>query len=467
MRRIVSVPSLAAFIFGCSLEAQIQPQVTPPALAQFSASIENLARASSPAVVQISVRGRAPMAESGMGRAGFVADQQATGSGAIVDPEGYIVTNAHLVIDARHIDVSVIDGGQPVQDTRHRHYAAAIVGLDRETDLAVLKIEAQGLPTLAFLDDSAPVKQGQLVVALGSPLGLGNSLTVGFVSAPVRRLNPDDPTSYIQTDAPINPGNSGGPLLDAAGRIAGINTMILSQSGGSEGVGFAIPSSIVKRTYRGLRRDGRIRRGTIGVIPQDLTPTLASALGLDRAGGVILSDVVPQGAAETAGLEPGDLVLAVDNQPIDHSHQLMAMVSQHVFGEEIALDIERGKERFKKTVAILPRPRSPEDLEELASRDARLVRRLGVLALTLDEKVAPILPDLRRLYGVVVAGVPAEFAGLNPGLVAGDVIYELNGSRADSLEALLTALDGKKAGDPIALLVERAGQLTYVSFELE
>jgi serine protease Do len=454
-------------MFGHSLDAQIRPQDAPRTLAQFSASIEELARASSPAVVQISVRGRAPLAEGGMQRAGFVADQQATGSGVIVDPDGYIVTNAHVVIDARHIDVSVIDGGQSDQLVRHKHFPAATVGLDRETDLAVLKIEAQGLPTLSFLDDSESLKQGQLVIALGSPLGLDNSLTVGFVSAPVRRLSPDNPTFYIQTDAPINPGNSGGPLLDTAGRVAGINTMIMSQSGGSEGVGFAIPSNIVKRTYQGLRKDGRIRRGTIGVIPQDITPTLASALGLDRDSGVILSDIVPQGAAETAGLEPGDIVLAVDGKPIDRSHQLMAVVSQHVFGEEITIDIERGKERFKKTVAILARPRLPEDLEELASRDAHLVRRLGVLALTLDEKVTPILPDVRRLYGVAVAGVPAEFVGLNPGLIAGDVIYELNGSRMGTFEALLAALDGKKTGDPIALLVERSGQLIYVSFELE
>jgi membrane-associated protease RseP (regulator of RpoE activity) len=145
----------------------------------------------------------------------------------------------------------------------------------------------------------------------------------------------------------------------------------------------------------------------------------------------------------------------------------MAVVFQHVFGEEITLDVQRGKERLQKTVAVLARPRSPEDLEELASRDAHLIRRLGVLALTLDERVTPILPDLRRLSGVVVAAIPAEFAGLNPGLIAGDAIYELNGSRIGALEELRTALDAKKAGDPIALLIERSGQLVYVSFELE
>jgi serine protease Do len=458
---------LAAVIFGHSLDAQSRPQGNAGTLAQFSASIEDLARAASPAVVQITVRGRAPFAEGGMQRAGFVADQQVTGSGVIVDPDGYIVTNAHVVIDARHIDVSVLDVRESDRFARHTHFPATTVGLDRETDLAVLKIEATGLPALSFLDDSESLKQGQLVIALGSPLGLDNSLTVGFVSAPLRHLSPDSPTFYIQTDAPINPGNSGSPLLDAAGHVAGINTMIMSQSGGSEGVGFAIPGDIVKRVYLGLRKEGRIRRGMIGVIPQDITPTLGSALRLDRDTGVILSDIVPEGAADTAGLRSGDIVIAADGKPLGHAYELMAAVSRHVSGEEITLEIQRGKERFKKIVAVLARPGSPVDLEELASRDAHLVRRLGVLALTLDEKVTPILQDLRRLYGVAVAGVPAEFAGLNPGLAAGDVIYELNGSRMDTLEALLTALDGKKAGDPIALLVERSGQLTYVAFELE
>ena len=194
---------------------------------------------------------------------------------------------------------------------------------------------------------------------------------------------------------------------------------------------------------------------------------MASALGLDRDSGIILSDIVPHGAAEASGLEPGDIVLAVDGKPIDQSRQLMTVVFQHVFGEEITLDVQRGKERLQKTVAVLARPRSPEDLEELASRDAPLIRRLGVLALTLDERVTPILPDLRRLSGVVVAAIPAEFAGLNPGLIAGDAIYELNGSRIGTLEELRTALDAKKTGDPIALLIERSGQLVYVSFELE
>jgi serine protease Do len=467
MLTIRRVALSAVALFCGAIHAQPQSRPRSPSLSEFSASIEGIAQASSPAVVKITVRGRAPLDEGGVQRTGFIADERSTGSGVIVSTDGFIVTNAHVVTNARQIDISVMEPGPSGQPPKHKHLPAATIGIDEETDLAVVKIEAVNLPTLIFADDSETLKQGQLVLALGSPLGLDNSLTVGFISAPVRYLDPEKPNFYIQTDAPINPGNSGGPLLDISGKVVGINTMIVSESGGSEGLGFAIPSGIVRRTYQGLRKDGHIRRGAIGVVPQDIDSTLAAALGLERDSGVILSDVTPQGAAEAAGLQPGDIVLAVDEMPMEHARDLAGTVFQHVFGDQITVDVLRGKERFQKSVAVLARPRSPVDLEGLASRDAQLIRRLGVLALTLDEKVTPILPDLRRLSGVVVAAVPAEFVGFNPGLIAGDVIYEFNGSRIASLEELRASLDGKKPGAPIALLVERSGQLLYVASELQ
>ncbi len=435
-------------------------------LADFSTAMEDLARSASPAVVQILVQTLAPLGNGESQRAGFVLEQEATGSGVIVDPDGYIVTNAHVVRNARRIDVKILRSDEKAPEPHAHLIPAKLIGLDRQVDIAVVKIEAHNLPTLSFLD-SDNLRQGQLVLALGSPLGLQNSLTHGVVSATSRQLDPESPMVYIQTDAPINPGNSGGPLLDIEGRVAGINTMIFSQSGGNEGIGFAIPANLAKDVYQRLRKDGRVRRGAIGVIPETITPTLGAALGLDRDSGVILSDVAPESAAEAAGLETGDVVLSVDGKHMREARDLVLAVFQRAPGDQLTMEIQRGKERMSMTVAVLERKNQPSQLEDLVNYDDALVRRLGILAMTVDEKVTPILPNLRRLSGVAVAAVPAEFAGLNPGLLAGDVIYELNNRRIGSLDELRDALKDKKSGDAIALLVERNGQLIYVAAALE
>jgi serine protease Do len=399
-------------------------------------------------------------------RAGFFAKQSVTGSGVIVDAAGYIITNAHVVEGSRDIDVSVADTSDPAKKDAHKHFTGRIIGTDKETDLALVKIDADRLPTLSFRD-SDKLRQGQIVFALGSPLGLENTLTVGYVSATSRQLKPEQPIAYIQTDAPINPGNSGGPLLDLDGKIAGINTMIISQSGGSEGIGFAIPSNLAKRVYEQLRKEGHVHRGTIGVVAQDINPLMSQVLGLNRHPGVILSDVMPHGAAEAAGIEPGDVVLAIGGKPVTDARQVQAEVVQHTIGDTVTLNIQRGSEIMQKNVAVLERPNSPFALSDLVNGESNLVRRLGILALTLDEKVTPVMHETRRLYGVVVAAIPAEFAALNPGLKVGDVIYELNKTRVHSLEELRTALSGLKAGDPVVLLTERDGTLGYGAFTLE
>jgi serine protease Do len=439
---------------------------TTAALVELSSSIEDLAAAASPAVVRINVRVRAPLEGDTSDHAGFVSNQDVTGSGVIVDSDGYIVTNSHVVAGAHRIDVSVMSMGGADRIDDHTHYPAKILGVDRETDLALLKIDAHSLPTLAFFD-SEQLKQGQLVVALGSPLGLENSLTVGYVSAPMRHLNADRPMYYVQTDAAINPGNSGGPLLDIQSRIVGINTLIFTQSGGSEGIGFAIPSNVVQRVYKQLRSDGRIRRGVIGVVPQEITPVLSAALGIPHHSGVILSDVTPGSAAEAADLHTGDVIRAVDGKPLRDTLQLSTAIFQHAIGDQVALDIERGSKKIQTKVAVLEGPKSSASLTELADGDENLIRQLGILALPLDEKVTGMLPQLRRLSGVVVAAIPAEFAGANPGLLTGDVIYELNGMRLYSLDDLRAALAMKRVHDPVVLLVERKEQLRYVTFEIE
>ena len=434
-------------------------------LTDYSAAMENLAESASPAVVQILVRTLAPVGRESSDRAGFVSEQEATGSGVIVDPDGYIVTNAHVVRNAHRIEVKILRSDEKGEEPHGHLVPAKLIGLDRQVDIAEVKIEGKNLPVLSFAN-SDNLRQGQLVLAVGSPLGLQNSLTHGVLSATLRQLEPESPMVYIQTDAPINPGNSGGPLLDTEGRVAGINTMIYSQSGGNEGLGFAIPANLVKDVYERLRKDGRVRRGSIGVIAETITPTLASALGLDRDSGIILSDVIPDSAADTAGLEPGDVVLSIGGKPMREARDLILAVFQRVPGEQVTIEIQRGKERMSKTVAVLERKSEPSQMEDLAN-SATLVRQLGILAVTVDEKVTAILPELRRLSGVAVAAVPAEYAGLNPGLVAGDVIYSLNTRRVASLDELQDALKDKKSGDPIALLVERLGQLIYVTAAVE
>ena len=435
-------------------------------LAAFSSAVEELCDSASPAVVRIEARSRALVTDEDERHAGVFAKQSASGSGVIVDAAGYIITNAHVVAGSKDIDISVADTSDPSRKDAHKHFAARIIGTDKEIDLAVLKIDAENLPALTFRD-SDKLKQGQIVFALGSPLGLEDTLTVGFVSATSRRLKPDHAASYIQTDAPINPGNSGGPLLDTDGKIAGINTMILSQSGGSEGIGFAIPGNVARRAYEQIRTEGHVHHGTIGVVAQDINPLMSQALSLNHHPGVILSDVVPEGAAEAAGLEPGDIVLAIEGRPVSEAHQVEAEVVQRTIGDTINLDILRGSEKLQKTVAIQERPNSPIALADLVNGQSNLVRELGILAMTLDEKVTPNLPETRRLYGVVVAAIPAEFSALNPGLNPGDVIYAVNKTKIESLEELRTALASLKPGDPIALLTEHDKTLGYVSFTLE
>ena len=367
---------VGVFVFAFALAAQAQPAKRPArALSEFSSAITELAAGASPAVVQITVRARVSLDAADKGRAGFVAEEHATGSGVIIDASGFIVTNAHVVGGARNIDVAVLDPGEAGPNGKHKHYTAKVIGTDRETDLAVLKIDADKLPVISFYN-SDELRQGQIVLALGSPLGLENSLTVGFVSSPHRHLNEQDPMYYIQTDAAINPGNSGGPLLDIEGRIVGINTLIFSRSGGSEGIGFAIPSNLVRQVYQQLRADGRIRRGAIGVLSEDITPVLAKALGLNQEMGVILSDVFPHSSAEAAELQPGDIVLLLNGKPVYAAHELIGAIFERAVGETVTLVVQRGAERMEKKVAVMERANSPAGLAELASANAHLVREL-------------------------------------------------------------------------------------------
>ncbi|MCI0422915.1 MAG: trypsin-like peptidase domain-containing protein, partial [Acidobacteria bacterium] len=286
-------------------------------LAELSQSIEELSNRVCPAVVQVFSSGFRVNPEDGPSDPGLISKSRSVGSGVVLDSEGYIVTSAHVVEGAAAVEVllpALLQAGSPKQSIlkgRGKRFSAEVIGIDAETDLAVLKISQRSLPFLA-LGDSDQVRQGQLVLAFGSPLGLENSVTMGVVSATARQLRVEDPMIYIQTDTPINPGNSGGPLVDLQGRVVGINTFILSRSGGSEGIGFAAPGNIVRNVFEQIRKAGRVRRGTIGVYAQTISPELAQGLNLPNDWGVILGDVFPGGPADGAGLKEGDVILTLN-----------------------------------------------------------------------------------------------------------------------------------------------------------
>ncbi|HSB60066.1 MAG TPA: trypsin-like peptidase domain-containing protein, partial [Vicinamibacteria bacterium] len=404
-------------------------------------------------------------------RGGALAKQRASGSGVILDPSGYVVTNNHVVQGARRIQVALSVRARPagegsVLGPRGRTLGAQLVGADPDTDLAVLKVEASALPALV-LGDSEALRQGQVVLAFGAPLGLENSASMGVVSAAARQLEPESPMIYVQTDAPINPGNSGGPLVDVEGRVVGINTMMFSQGGGNEGLGFAVPSNIVRNVFEQIRTTGRVRRGSIGARAQTVTPTLAAGLGLARSEGVVVSDLDRSGGAARGGLELGDVIVALDGKRMENGRQLEVNLYRRAPGELVTLDVVRGDRTLKLSVPVSERPRDPDVLRQLVNPEANLVRPLGLLVLDLDETLMRLLPPTRARAGVVVAVNTGEGPLWPEAPQPGDVVYSLNKELVQSVEGLRAALGKLGPGDPVVLLVERQGELQYLAAELE
>jgi serine protease Do len=395
-----------------------------------------------------------------------------SGSGVILDPSGYVVTNAHVVEGARRVQVALAvptpgeSAGQSILKAPGPVLGARVIGIDRETDLAVLKVEQEGLPALA-LGDSEALRQGELVMAFGSPLGLEGSVSLGVVSAVARQLRPEDRMIYVQTDAAVNPGNSGGPLVDAEGRVVGINTLILSQSGGNEGVGFAAPSNIVRTVFDQIRKNGRMRRGEIGVRAQTLTPVLAAGLGLKPQRGVVLADVRPGGPAQLAGLRPGDVVVALDDKPMENARQFEVNLYARPVGQLVTLEVARGPDRVPVRVEVMDRVDDADGLVARVDPETNVVAPLGILGLDLDEALLKALPSLRARGGVVVAAAAPDSPAWRDPLRAGDVIYTLNQQPVMSLARLRELLAALRPGDPIVLHVERAGELRYIALELE
>jgi len=466
--RWTSTPALA-LVAAVAAAAGSEPQRSkaPPTLLQrLTDEFQALSERITPSVVQVVAAGYAPAAAS---QGGLLTRERSSGSGVVVDPDGYVVTNAHVVAGAQSVHVFLQTRerapGSSILGPRSRRLDARVAGIDEETDLAVLKVEETGLPALSFAD-SEELRQGQVVLAFGSPLGLENSVSMGVVSSVARQLTLEDPMIYVQTDAPINPGNSGGPLVDIHGRLVGINTLIASHGGGSEGIGFAAPSNIVRTVFEQIRARGRVYRGAIGARAQTVSPVLAAGLGLGQDWGVILADVTPEGPADRAGLRVGDLVLRLGGKVMENARQFDVNLYRRAVGEAVKLDLLRGAQRLTVEVPVMERPEDPDRFQFMVTPEKNLVLRLGILAIELDDAVRRLLPPLRGEDGVVVA---ARAPGVSPegGPQPGDVIYALNGVSIRSLAELRAAAERMRSGDAIVLQVERKGQLHLLAFRVE
>ena len=449
------------------------PVLAAPLLAQlsdFSVSIQQTVQNVLPSVVQIITSGYAPL-QAGSRSPDLLNRTQGGGSGVIVDPDGYIVTNAHVVAGARRVQVRLplrTTGGEAGSSILRRPgdlVGAQVVGIDLETDLAVLKVEANNLP-FAQLGDSDDVQTGMVVLAFGSPFGLENSVSMGVVSAPARQFEADSPMIYIQTDATINPGNSGGPLVDTAGRVVGINTLIFSQSGGNEGIGFAAPSNIVRFVYQQIREHFRVKRGIIGAGVQTLTPVLARGLRLGREYGVVVSDIFPRSPASAAGLQVLDIILTMDGRPMENGRQFEVNLYGKEIGSQVRLDILRGSDTIRRNVTVVERPDAAAQFLDLTSPEQNLVEQLSLLCITVDERIAALIGALRIPSGILVAA-KGQQAGPGVDFEPCDIIHAVNRTPVTTLEELKAELGKYQVLEPVAVQIERRGQLRFIYFEIE
>ena len=468
----VSLPS-----YGQDRPVSQSPAAGPvemPVLQQYDQAIDKIAETAMKSVVQIEVTGfGAPEKDENQDRSQdekTLQRQRSTGSGVIVDPDGYIVTNNHVVEGALRIRVIlgpttvVLEIGNTKLANPQHVYEAKLIGTNRYSDLAVIKIEASNLPYIS-LPQLYRVRLGQTVVAIGAPEGLDHTVTKGIVSAVGRQPEIDRPMVYIQTDAPINPGNSGGPLIDRDGNLIGINTFMYTTGGGSEGLGFAIPEPIVRFVYEELRAHGVVRAVTVGAHVQTITATLASGLKLSQDWGAIITDVDEDGPAAQAGLKPGDIVKSIDGFSIDSVPKYTAFLYMHKRGTPLRMEVLRSGKPVTLTITPVDMPPAADSLSDLINPTRDLIAPLGIFVI--DLSASPAESGVRSTHGVIVAGILGEQPAILANLEVGDIVSAVNGNALNSVDELRQVLAGLRPGDSAVLTVERQSVFMDVPFEME
>ena len=481
--KVLKLGILAAAITGITLGASgesyftrsAQAQSTPPAVAVASMpaialpNFRGIVEKYGPAVVNISVEGTVKSAAA-PGQSPFAQidpddpfsdflrrfgpqfqvppgeqTKRGQGSGFIVSADGIILTNAHVVEGADQVSVKLTD---------KREFKATVLGVDKPTDIAVLKIEASNLPIVP-LGDPAQTEVGDWVLAIGSPFGFENSVTAGIVSAKSRSLPDEGYVPFLQTDVAINPGNSGGPLLNMRGEVIGINSQIFSRSGGYQGLSFAIPINVAAQVKDQLLAHGKVTRGRLGVVIQEVNQALAESFGLDRAQGALVSRVEDASPAAAAGLEVGDVILKFNGQPVSASAELPAKVAAIAPGTKARLEVwHKGEVRtLDVIVGELPQAQPAGDNKLAADKG-----RLGVAVRALDPREEQEAETKGLL--VLESSGPAAHAGIR----AGDVILSVNGKPVQSVDALHKLIDA--AGKRVALLIQRNDARIFVPIEL-
>jgi serine protease Do len=459
--------SLLTAVFFWSPASAATYAAEPSALSALNAlsdAVQALTRRIQPSVVKVVAMGY-QNTEDESSDEGAVNRGQNSGSGVIIDPDGYILTSAHVLGGADYAQVTLparalTSGPEDSTPRVGKTLTARVLGADAETDIALLRVPATGLPFLS-LSSSQAVQQGQVVLAFGSPLGLEDSVSLGVVSAVARQFGPEDMISFIQTDAPINAGSSGGPLVDAAGRVVGINIFFLTESGVSEGLGFAVPVELVAAVVEQLRHRGQAVRAYLGLDLRTVSPSFAAAWELPASAGIVVQDVDLEGPARDTGIEPGDLIVSVDGRPIANLMQLNIGLYRAAADARLELGVLRDGRRL--VVPVKVRDREPPVSQIAAAVGKRsLISQLGIFVTDMNEDLARELGQFRGEGGVLVVARLDKTLAQAEALVLGDIIYRMNRQPITSSEQLQQQLDTMKAGEPVVFQVERDGRLRFV-----